>query len=477
MKNNAKKNKKSFSSKKNSTNESTFENSYTQVSKHRQHSGQVFETEITNRLLSRGIVTTKLSVGVSRGLTKISDNYLSGKKNHYWIESTTCITNMARVDEFIRKKEEVLKTNPHINKWVIFYRKDNRQNPQSPTSIRNYRKCFMDEGITLCFGDEEINNYINGIVDTENIIRRPIRMARAEMIPLSKIVKNKDNRPNILKSVDDLTSGIIEKGFITQLNVVPESINGVLTGRFVLTEGDNRNSSLLNLIELGYEFETGEDPLIPCSVVYWLTSECDESNGLIIDTNTKSYPWTMMNYIDFHEKTSAGNIEVEYEKNFSYNVLQFLRSDDARMTEVLKHPHKPGDFEKISESYLIYVFGPRKHGRTFYRGLDVDTIYDGTYRETEENFEKIKFFLDNIFHPFYYWFRTELEKKKYEKMIPRRFMGGLFYRYLENKDLGEVMSIIEVFKNLGDDLPRRESDVNHTLWELIDAKLALRNSN
>lgn len=470
MQNNVKKNQKGTSLKKNSTSEFILETSYTQVSKHRQESGQTFETEMTNRLLAKGIVTKKLAANVSRGLKKIADNYFEGKKNYYWIESTTCITNMARVDEFIKKKHEVSKTNPHINKWAIFYRKEDRQTPQSPTTIRNYRKYLADEGIELCFGDDEINEYINGIVTTEEVKLSSIPVARAEMIPLSKIFQNINNRANIRKSVTTLTAGIIQQGFISLLTVVPESINGVLTGNFILIDADNRRTSLFEVMKLGHSFETGDDPLIGCAIIDWMTSEDPRCNDLIIDTNTKSHPWKMTDYIDFHEKTSAENIKVERKKNFSYKVLQFLRSDKARMTEILKD-HKTGEFEKIPETYLIYVFGPRKHGNTLYRGLDTEQINSGDYRESQSNFESMKFFLNNVFHPFYCWFKTEFGNTR-DKMIPRRFMGGLFQRYLESKDLNETLAIVEVFKNLGDNFPHLESDVNQGLWNIIEAELA-----
>lgn len=448
----------------------SLESSYTDVSRHRQKSGQKFETEIYNRLLSKGIVTTKLRVNVSRGLKKVSDAYFEGKNNKYWMESTTCLTTQARVDELILKKSEVQKTNPDINKWVVFFRKDSRQRSQSAVTIKNYRKDFESAGITFCVGDKEINTYIDGIVRNEQIkIGRPIRMARAENIPLSKIFKDENNRPNIKESVVGLTANIIENGFFTQLNVVPISVNGELTGDYQLTEGDNRHSSLLETLKLEHSFESGEDPLIPCSVVHWLTSEdIEEVNKLTIDTNTLSYPWKLTDYIDRHEKLSAEGNVPNLEKHRSYLTLQLLRSPELRKTLYIKNS-QTNEAEILPETYLLYVFGPVKHGRTIYGNLDTKLIEDGKYRENEDNPEIIKYFLKTIFHPFYAWYRNFDPTR--DKMLPRRFMRGLFARYLSVNTLSEIKMIVEIFKTLGKDMPIRESGITREFWDLIDSKL------
>lgn len=451
----------------------SLESSYTDVSKHRQESGQKFETEIYNRLLSKGIVTTKLRVNVSRGLKKVSDAYFEGKNNKYWMESTTCLTTQARVDELILKKSEVQKTNPDINKWVVFFRKDSRQRSQSPVTIKNYRKDFESAGITLCVGDKEINTYIDGIVRNEQIkIGRLIRMARAENIPLSKIFPHPKNRVNIPESVDGLTAKIIEKGFITQLNVVPEYIDGEPTGRYMIIEGDNRNSSIIQVLQLGHSFESGEDPLIPCSVIHWLTTENKkEIAEAMVDTNTLSYPWKLTNYIDYHHDVSANDYVPNIDKHRSYSTLQLLRSPELRKSSYIKDK-RTNEYEILPETYLIYVFGPVMHGRTVYGNFDKKLVESGLYREAEDNPETIKYFLKTIFHPFYSWYRNSDSKR--DKMIPRRFMRGLFRRYLTLNTLSEIKMIVEIFKNLGKNMPLRESDINSQFWDLMDSELEKR---
>jgi hypothetical protein len=59
-----------------SNHNSNLKSSYTNVSKYRQESGEVFEKEIRNRLLKSGIVTSKHRVSVSRGLTKYLTTFL-----------------------------------------------------------------------------------------------------------------------------------------------------------------------------------------------------------------------------------------------------------------------------------------------------------------------------------------------------------------------------------------------------------------
>jgi hypothetical protein len=455
----------------NSTNESVLQTSYTNVSTYRVKSGAKFETEMVHRLLSNGIVTTKLSVNVGRGLKKVADHYFEGTKNKYWIETTTCLSKQARVDELILKKFSVQQVEPSINKWVIFFRKESVMTKDSDATMNAFRKNLKDAGYTLCVGDDEINNYIDEIKITESISPRPIHVAKAMNLPLSSIFDNERNRENIPQSVSSLKSGILDVGFITQFNVVPEAVNGKLTGRYMLIEGDNRRTAFLELLQLGHEFESGNDPLVPCSVIHWLTTEDKrEVAKLMVDTNTKSNPWAMTNYIDYHHKVSAEDYVPEPEKHSAYEFLQWLRTLQTRKTSILKSGGL-NDFEYLPETYLIQVVGPRVHGKSLYTNTDTKRINDGDYRVSLNEMKFAKLFIEDVFHPFYAWFRTSINGRKRDKMVPRRFGRGLFQRMLKKDSYEDIITIVEIFKNLGDAEPLRESDVNEQFWKMIDSIL------
>lgn len=448
----------------------------TEVSRYRQKSGATFEREISNRLLVNGIAAVKKTVTVEDGLKKISDHYFVGKNNKYWIESTTCLTTQPRVEEFINKKKLVQEQDPSIKNWVIFFRKDPRQKEQSAKSIANYARQFKKAGIVFCNGDAEIDEYITSIIETEEMPSRPIiRVAKVMSIPLSRIKPNRLNRDLIPDSINTLKLNIVLNGFVTQINVVPESINGRLTGYYIAFEGHNRLEALNQLVAMKMEFESGgDDPLIPCVVCDWLTSEDKKQvANLLCKTNTTYRKWQTKNYIKFHYDTSSPQ-EIDIpDMHFSYDVLRWMMKKETRKTLVFDQDNEQ---EILGETYLLYVYGPKKSSTATSFFLDNMCIHEGEYLTEAVEFKMMKKFHNEVLLPFHFWLR---ESKRYDNLMLRRFMAGLYENFKECRySFKYAKMVLEIFKDMKNP-PIREKEVNEEFWGYIDgelSKLTMQNS-
>ena len=357
----------------------------------------------------------------------------------------------------IAKKIEVQAQDPTITKWVIFFRKDPRQRVQSNTTLKRYAKYFTDAGFDFCNGDDEINAYIESIIANEDMASQPIiNIANVTHIPLSLIIDNENNREIKQTAVDMLVSAIIANGFVTQINVVPESIDGKLTGRMVAFEGHTRLAALRKLVGM----DMLEDPSIPCVVTHWLTSEDkQEVANLLCKTNTTATPWELKNYINFHFSTSLPNYVNDPEKNFSYGVLKYLRTAGARTSLVIKH----GEKMLFGENYLIYIFGPKKNSLTDAKFLDTSAINNGLFRCTNVEFTLMKKFMRNVLLPFHEWFYYQ---DHFDSQVLRRFMKGVWEEYKADggKSVEKIDQMINYFKTLQTP-PVKESDLDRAFWE------------
>lgn len=426
------------------------------VGKFRQQAGASFEKEIGNRLLIHGITTTKKSVVVDGGQKKISDFYFVGKNNKYWIEATTCITTQDRLEGLLRKKQMVQEIDPTITKWVIFFRKDSHQLNQSATTFKNYKRQLTKAGIVFCNGDVEINEYISSMLVAEEMSSRPvINFAKCVMLPFSRLKGNPDNRDIDEKNVLGLMSGVIQNGFVTQFDVVPESIDGELTSYYQIFEGHNRYEALRRLQEMGLI----NDPLVPCVVSDWLTSEdVEKVSTLLCKTNTTAKAWEMKNYINFHYKTSLPDRVNNPEKNFSYGVLRWLRSNEARKTLLTKN----GQPEFFGENFLIYIFGPKKNSLSASKFLDSSVINEGDYRVSRNEYNLMKKFISQFLLPFHSWFSKQTH---FDTMVMRRFMKGAWeeYKMGSGKNGQTIEMMFEYFKGMQNP-PVKESEINDDFW-------------
>ena len=452
-----------------SNHNSKIQTAYTNVQVYRQQSGADFEKEIRDRLVSRGIITKKKTVLVASNpdVKKISDYFFVGekKKNKYWIEATTCIANQNRVEELITKKEKVQAVDPTINNWVIFFRKDPRQRTQPLSTIKSFEKQFTKAGYVFCNGDDEINNYIEGILKTEGMSSRPtINIAKGAMIPLNRIKKHPDNRTIESQNKDRLVDSITDVGFVTQLNVVPESINGVLTGYYLIIEGNTRYEALMDVVQMG---NLPEDVEVLCSVVHWLTSEDkEEVNELLCRLNTMIVNWKMKNYIKWHYDTSQPSRVDNPHKHSSYSVLTWLSSDEARRTLVQKNGKS--SFELLGETKLIYIYGPKLSNATNSKWIDTNLINKGHYRSGTEDvpfFEKrlMESHRLDVLMPFHKWY-FENDDVEFDMDVLTRFMKGSWERYknANGDNTAEVNLLSEYFKQ---NPPVKATHIDNDFWK------------
>jgi hypothetical protein len=452
-----------------STHDSTIQNAYTNVQVYRQQSGADFEKEIRDRLVSRGIITKKKTVLVATNpdVKKISDYFFVGGKgkNKYWIEATTCIANQNRVEELITKKEKVQAVDPTINKWVVFFRKDPRQRSQSKSTISGFEQQFTKAGYVFCNGDEEINNYIESILKAEGMLSRPtINIAKGAMIPINKIKKHPDNRYIEPQNKERLVDSITDVGYVTQLNVVPESINGVLTGNYLIIEGNTRYEALIDIVQMG---NLPEDVEILCAVVHWLTSEDkEEVNELLCRLNTLIVNWKTKDYIKWHYDTSQPSSVDNPHKHSSYSVLMWLGSADARRTLVQKKGKS--SFELLGETKLIYIYGPKLSNATNSKWIDTKLINKGHYRSGTEDdpfFEKrlMESHRLDVLMPFHKWY-AENDHVEFDMDILSRLMKGSWERYKSGNgnNITEVNLLSEYFKN---NPPLKATHIDNDFWK------------
>lgn len=439
------------------------------VQRNRKSIGDKFEKEMDRKLTSAGLYSSKKTVKTSIG-DFICDHFVETKKSTYWIESTIFVdTPQAR--KLNEKKRAIESTTNHIDRWVIFYKEGPGQ--KSRKNINAYTKTLENEGWTVLNGINEIDLFINILSDDSMSIalneRGYIRKPKLMEIPFEDILPNETNRDIHDKAAEKdllkLCKCILKYGFLTQLNVVPETINGVRTGKYKLIEGHRRHHAVVELIRKFYGKEL-EGGTFPCVVVDWVTTEMHKQvHELMILLNTTTKPWNVENYVNSHFKAAEQVNNVE--KFFSYGTLKWM--------------YKTADANKFKHSKLLYILGPVSDANTAAsKWIDREQIKDGDYRITEKEFDKkMKPFVDNHLIPFIKWHMGSRNYDASNTTVADVFMKSLFFQYRTGmmKD-AEVSANVEAFKKIKKkDMPTDANDEGmDTLKTLIKNILDSQNN-
>ena len=394
--------------------------SQSMVQRNRKLTGDKFEKEMDRKLTSSGLVGYKKTVKTAIG-SFICDHFLETINGNCWIESTIFL-DVRRARELNEKKRAVEATNKSVDRWIIFYKEGPGQ--KSRKNVKSYIKILEAEGWFVMNGINEIDLFIelasksstSIAVNEDGYIRKPKLME----IPLKDIIPNETNRDIHDKSAEkdllNLCKCIMRYGFITQLNVVPETINGKPTGRYKLIEGHRRHHAVVELIKKFYGREL-EGGTFPCVVVDWVTTEMPEKvHELMILLNTTTRPWNVENYVNSHYK--AAEQVNDTEKLFSYGTLKWM--------------YKTADENKFKHSKLLYILGPVADANTAAsKWIDRDQIKDGEYRISELQVEtKMKPFVENHLIPFVKWHMGSRNYDASKTTVADVFMKEMFYHYL-----------------------------------------------
>lgn len=429
------------------------------VQTNRNHIGAEFEQKINNMLLMKGICCSKKSVNTADGKF-ISDHFYEANGNKFWIESKTFLdTPEAR--NLVNKKLNVQASDPSYNNWIVFFTPGDGQ--QSRKNIKSYITRLENAGYIVVFGDDAIQNFIENLAtisktnafDSNGFIRKPKLM----YININNIIPNETNRTIDEKAKNELKKSILHYGFLTQINVVPDTVNGIPTGRYKQVEGHHRVDVMIDIMkEMNLHLENDE---LPCVVIDWITTEDPKAvHELLVKLNTTTQPWVMENYVNSHYR--AAETCNDEDKRYSYSVLKWM--------------YKTSTLNGYKKSKLFYILGPvSDSNKAASKWIDREMIKNGDYRISEKDFENTMHpFTENHLIPFIDWHTNSQFYTASNTTVPDVFMKTLFYDYsngIKNDD--DVKSYVNAFKKLSTSsmpLTANEEEMKK-MMDLLDFKV------
>lgn len=431
------------------------------VQQNRNLIGAEFEMENDMKLAAKGIICSKKKVTTKKGELFISDHYFEVNGQKYWIESTIFL-DTERARTFVNKKQEVQGSDASYNNWIIFFNPGDGQ--KSRKNIKSYVNRLKDAGYVVVEGKPAIDLFIEKLAsmsktiafDENGFLRKPKLM----YISIDKIKSNTANRKIDPNAKNNIKKSILKYGFLTQLNVIPETEGGVPTGNYILIEGDHRNHSVIDIVnELNIRFE---DDTIPCSVVDWVTSEDARIvHELLVKLNTTTQPWVMENYVNSHYDASITCNDED--KRYSYDVLKWMYNTSTT--------------NGYKKSKLFYILGPvSDSNKAASKWIDREMIKNGDYRISEAEFNnKMEPFTEKHLIPFIDWHINSHFYNPSNTTVADVFMKTLFYDYsrgIKNDD--DVKSYVNAFKRVStDSMPTTANeDEMKELMDLLDSKVA-----
>lgn len=398
--------------------------SQSMVQRNRKLTGDKFEKEMDRKLTAAGLPGYKKIVTGSLAGKQYRfecDHFIETLLGNIWIESTIFL-DTRRAMEFIEKRKEVEATGFKVDRWIILYKEGPGQ--KSRKNVKSYIKMLESNGWFVMNGINEIDTFIQATAEYSTSIgvneNGNIRVPKLMHIPFENIITNETNRDIHDKSREkdllNLCKCIVKYGFLTQLNVVPETVNGIPTGRYKLVEGHCRHHAAFELLKKFYGKHL-EGGALPCIVIDWVTTEEPEKvHEIMILLNTTTRPWNVENYVNSHYK-AAKQINAE-EKFFSYGTLKWM--------------YKTADENNFKHSKLLYILGPVADANTAAsKWIDRDQIKEGRYRITKDQVEnKMKPFVENHLIPFVKWHMASRNYDASKTTVADVFMKEMFYHYL-----------------------------------------------
>jgi len=415
----------------------------------RNKKGANYESMNEWRLKIRGLKVLRKSDAATEYIdgnvtrTLIPDHYIIGKNGHWWTESTIMLDEK-RADEFNIKKDRAVAANPDNKYFVIFFEQNSKQKTRN--NIDRYVRILENNGWKVCVGKEEVEEYMDYIASIEKVTKQ-IKVANVKMISVKNLKNHKSNRRIDHDRCEILANHIINHGFITQINVVPEWVRGRFTGNYVIFEGNHRYVAVMKYVIEKYGYEIDE---LPCVVVDWVrSSDKEKLHEMLVLTNTSQAKWGMPDYVESNLKDGVDRKDEK--KMLSYGTLQWLY-------DITKPTHKDNKFNhKFNDSRMFYVFGPIDfNSSAVTKPVNRKLVKSGKFTMTEHEVNNVLTpFVKDVGMPFLKWFDDEISATR------SKIIGDVFLKYVYNiyKDdvitIREAKKLIADFKKLGDKMPAK----------------------
>lgn len=296
--------------------------SMSEANKARHEIGKEHERSVDNLYLKQGISTHKRKFIFSDGIA-IPDGFWelpTGKK--YWFESTTCLKNPATL---LSKKRDIEMEYKDIQ-FVLNYNPTQKKQ----VNVTKALKRFKNEGWVVNCGVPEIKKYAKRISKSGNLVTtETLRRATVVYVDWRKIEYHPSNRINKDSVVRDIVKSILDGrtvgGFFSSIIVVPETVKGKPTGRYICVDGHTRLKAIKIVFEeFGVRFSAETLPNgidvgeydIPTTVVDWITSEdTDAMNDLLKKINTTIKKWDIYDFV----RNGAIGYEKGTERQITFN--------------------------------------------------------------------------------------------------------------------------------------------------------------
>lgn len=295
----------------------------------------------------------------------LADRRADYQYNGVWVEAKTYIgdsdlTKILRLKPFLDEQ----------NVQMVIMCEFTPESKEGKAHKKNIKHLIKNK-IPVFQGPEECIGYII-LEKTQMGLNKEIRMAKGVNIPLHLLVPNPDNRDLVIPNGPVINKSIKENGFFTQLNVVPHQLNADGEMTYMLFEGHNRLSQLLELKEKGYSI-----PPVACSLVDWVTSKDIEIlHKLLILSNTSSKNWKLRDYV-------------------KSNLLYFTRLNFPKRIktyQLLMDWIKEAKKKKWGETTPLYVFAHYDDMKF----ANMDTIKNGTFEIDENEYQQTDLLLFNM---------------------------------------------------------------------------------
>ena len=319
--------------------------------------GHAFQKQVYDWFQNAGFIPNFFPVNDGLGFRKADYQY-----DGVWVEAKTYIG-----DSDVTK---ILRLKPYLNELNIQmvvmceFTSDSKEGKAHKKNVKH----LTNHQISVFQGAEDCIGYIIS-EKIRNGFTTEIKMAKGINIPLRLLIPNPENRDLVIANHQIINKSIRENGFFTQLNVVPHELNEAGEMTYMLFEGHNRLSQLLELERNGFTI-----PPISCSLVDWVNSkDIEVLHQLLIKSNTTSKNWKLRDYVKSNLK--------------HFETLKLV--DRVRVFKLILDWMNEAKKQGWGETTPCYIF---VHNIDM-QFSNTDAIKNGTFDITEADYNETEFLL------------------------------------------------------------------------------------